>query len=347
MNRGILIAIDSVGIDPLGHDRPESVYSESRFLFPKGAGGGVLSLPEAPVEGALVETDVTGGLERGGIECSLTYTAIFSGTSAVAKHGLVSGLALKDSVLEEMIGQSNLLRLFPDACVANAIFPAHLRCFGQSYVEDLLPCVSRERLEEGLHFQGELVRLTGKKKHGFPELFTLAEINQNIFIHAARQAGLRLRSYDDVRAGEALTSTMTHELEARFDLRFFGEAPLPVYTPEQAAAIIGKLAERHSFVFYKYQMPDLISHTGRVDLARETVAVIERFIGALLQTIDAEQTFVVVTSDHGHLEQVGFSKGHPKTKVPTWYFGPHALQHADSLRTPEAIFHQFAALRAH
>ena len=32
----ILIALDSVGIDPLGHDRPVSVYSDSRFLFPRG-----------------------------------------------------------------------------------------------------------------------------------------------------------------------------------------------------------------------------------------------------------------------------------------------------------------------
>jgi hypothetical protein len=33
-SNSILVALDSVGIDPLGHDRPESVYAKSRFLFP-------------------------------------------------------------------------------------------------------------------------------------------------------------------------------------------------------------------------------------------------------------------------------------------------------------------------
>ena len=43
----ILLALDSVGIDPLGHNRPESVYASSRFLFPAGQEGDLL-----PVSGA-------------------------------------------------------------------------------------------------------------------------------------------------------------------------------------------------------------------------------------------------------------------------------------------------------
>src|SRR5690348_4015772 len=39
-------------------------------------------------------------------------------------------------------------------------------------------------------------------------------INQNIFVHAARQAGVKLRTWNDVRGGDALTSSLTHELEA-------------------------------------------------------------------------------------------------------------------------------------
>src|SRR5262245_3173359 len=67
--RIILLALDSVGIDPLGHQRPESVYARSRFLFPTDRSGDVLPILRAPVRGALVETDVVGGHERGAIEC--------------------------------------------------------------------------------------------------------------------------------------------------------------------------------------------------------------------------------------------------------------------------------------
>lgn len=225
-SRAILLAIDSIGIDPLGHDRQGSVYSDSEFLFPRGASGYPLLIPDAPIPGALVETDVTAGLERGGMECALTYASIFSGQSAVRRLGLVQSLGLPDRMLEEMVQEQNLFRIYPDACLANAIFPGHLSFLGGSYVEDLVPHFSRAEVEEHLKFQDKPVRLTGKEQHGFAELFAIAEI--------------------------------------------------------------------------------------------------------------------IITSDHGHLEQMEFHRGHPKSKVPTWYFGPEPMAHADRLRTPEAVFQLLA-----
>ncbi|HLJ11353.1 MAG TPA: hypothetical protein VKU82_09190 [Planctomycetaceae bacterium] len=45
---------------------------------------------------------------------------------------------------------------------------------------------------------------------------------------------------------------------------------------------------------------------------------------------------------HGHLEQLGTSRGHPKSKVPTWYFGPDASACVSRLGRPEGIFHVMA-----
>ncbi len=341
--RGILIALDSVGIDPLGHDRPESTYSESRYLFPKMQGS-LLPVDGAPKPGALVETDVTQGQESGAIECALTYTTLFTGTSAVERHGLMKGLGLKDSMLEGLVRERNLFALYDDPCLATAIFPLNLPFFRSGYVEGL-PTFMREFVEQLLVFKGEPVTLVGgrENRRGFAELFTLAEINQNIFVYAAQKAGVRLRTYDDVRKGDAVTTSLTHELEAEFNLDALGVAPLAPRSPEEAAKVIAKLSREHSFVFAKYQMPDLIAHTGQVELARGVFATIETFLEALVAEVDTAETIVVATSDHGHLEQVGFTKGHPKTKVPTWYFGPDALETANRLRTPQAIFDLFAS----
>src|SRR5260221_8255864 len=176
----ILIALDSVGIDPLGHDRRESVYGESRFLFPKGTRGEVISLAEAPRPGILVEADVTDGAEQGAIECAITYTSIFSGQSAIREHGLMRGLGLKDRLLEELVSRDNLFRRIGRCCLANAIFPAHVAFLGNSYVQHLVPHFSRDSIEGKLHFDGKPVVFKGTDKNGFAELFTLAEINQNI-----------------------------------------------------------------------------------------------------------------------------------------------------------------------
>src|SRR5262245_40319845 len=107
MSRVILIALDSVGIDPLGVDRPDSVYSEGRFLFPRRAGSDPLPLPDAPVPGALVETVVADPQCRGAIECAITYTSIFSGQSALDRHGLMRGLGLDEQTLTRMVDEDN------------------------------------------------------------------------------------------------------------------------------------------------------------------------------------------------------------------------------------------------
>lgn len=332
----ILIALDSVGIDPLGHERPESVYSQSAFLFPPGRGS-PRPVTAGPRPGALVETDVTGGRTLGTIECAITYASIFSGRSALAEHGLMEGLGLRKDVLERLLAEQNLFAEVPSACLANALFPRELPNFRSSYVADLLPSVAREELEARLRWRGEPVRLVGAEKRGVAELFTLVEINQNVFVHAARAAGLELLTWEDVRAGRALTSSLTHALEGEFDFSELGLEPLPARSEEEAAEVLAALGREHALVFYKFQLADLVSHTGRVELARGVFAQIERFLGALLERISAETT-LVVTSDHGHLEQVGFTQGHPKSLVPTWVFGPEALEAARGLTRPEAIF---------
>jgi len=340
----LLIALDSVGIDPLGHDRPESVYGDSRFLFPRGCAAAPLPVRDSPVAGVLVETDVTEGAEEGAIECAITYTSIFSGQSAVREHGLMRGLGLRDRLLEQMVSRDNLFKRFPRCCLANAIFPAHVVFLGNSYAQDLVPYFARESIEGKLRFDGAPVVLKGAHKNGFAELFTLAEINQNIFVYAARQAGVPLRTWADVRRNEALTSSMTHELESRFDAALFDQQPLPLRSPEEAAEILACLTAGHDFTFYKYQVPDLVSHTGQIGLAREVFETIERFVEAVLTHIDSQTTTVIVTSDHGHLEQLGSSRGHPKSKVPTWYFGPDAERRAPRLTRPEGIFEVLTAV---
>jgi hypothetical protein len=237
-----------------------------------------------------------------------------------------------------MVERDNLFRHFPRACLANALFPVHVEFLGNSYAHDLVPHFSRDAIEGRLTFDGRPTSFKGHAKHGFAELFTLAEINQNIFVYAAQQAGVPLLTWSDVRRGAALTSSMTHELESRFDMTFFDQEPLPLRTPEEAAAVLVNLAIAHDLTFYKYQIADLVSHTHRIELARDVFALIERFVESVLQRIDPATTAVMITSDHGHLEQLGSSRGHPKSRVPTWYFGPDADEVAALLARPEGIF---------
>src|SRR5205807_275925 len=116
--------------------------------------------------GALVETSVAGEDHTGAIECAITYTSIFSGQSAVDRHGLMQGLGLKETTLQEMIRENNLFRQFKSPCLANAVFPFHFPFLGTSFIQDRLKTVDRETAEAVLVLDGRPVRLRGPEKHG-------------------------------------------------------------------------------------------------------------------------------------------------------------------------------------
>jgi hypothetical protein len=147
MSRVILIALDSVGIEPHGHSRPDSVYAQSRFLFPRGHGGQPLELTASPIPGILVEAAVVHGADTGAFECAITYTSIFSGQSALERHGLMHGLGMKEQMLKEMVNEDNMFHRFAEPCLANALFRIHLDFLGSSHVQDLLPVCDRKVIE--------------------------------------------------------------------------------------------------------------------------------------------------------------------------------------------------------
>jgi hypothetical protein len=101
-----------------------------------------------------VETDVIGSHERGAIECAITYTSIFSGQSAVDRHGLMRGLGLNEQLLKDMVAGDNLFRHFQAPCLVNAIFPYHLTFLGSSFVQDLLPAQDRLTVESRHRLRG-------------------------------------------------------------------------------------------------------------------------------------------------------------------------------------------------
>lgn len=114
MRRVLLMALDSVGIDPLGHDRLDSVYADSRFLFPRGRMPQPTAIVDGPVGGALVETAVARDDAGGAIECAITYTSIFSGQSALDRHGLMHGLGMNERLLKTMVDENNLFCRFAE-----------------------------------------------------------------------------------------------------------------------------------------------------------------------------------------------------------------------------------------
>jgi hypothetical protein len=140
----------------------------------------------------------------------------------------------------------------------------------------------------------------------------------------ALQAGVRLRDLTDVCSGTAVYHDLTN---AR--LREWGHT-VPVISPEAAGRHLAGLAARHPFTLFEFFQTDLAGHR-RVPDPVGVVERFDRFLGATLDATDADETTVIVTSDHGNLEDER-THGHTMNPVPALLVGAGRERVGERLR---------------
>lgn len=136
--------------------------------------------------------------------------------------------------------------------------------------------------------------------------------------------GLPFRSFRDVRASRAVFMDITNRMGRKFGM----DIPLRGYA--EAAAILKELVEQNEFTMFEYFLTDKAGHTAKPGLARRSIQHWENFLRALLQTIDLERVQVIVSSDHGNVEDLS-QKRHTRNKVPTLLWGPQSHELAQGI----------------
>jgi hypothetical protein len=143
---------------------------------------------------------------------------------------------------------------------------------------------------------------------------------------AAQSAGLKLRMLEDLKEGCAVSHDFTN--------RFLIERGLDVdiCTPETAGERLAVLAAAHDFTLYEHFITDRIGHAQRHDLARTHLAELTRFVRAVLDAADLNRQTVIVTSDHGNIEDLS-TRSHTLNPVATLAFGASAKKIASQVRS--------------
>ena len=133
-------------------------------------------------------------------------------------------------------------------------------------------------------------------------------------------ADLPFFTLDDIREGRSIYQEFTNtELRARgFDLD-----PM---TPEAAGGILGRAARGLDFTLYEYFQSDKAGHSGNMARICEELEKLEAFMQALLDELEGEmdcETLVLVTSDHGNLEDAT-TRRHTLNPIPLMGWGDGA-----------------------
>ena len=144
---------------------------------------------------------------------------------------------------------------------------------------------------------------------------------------AVEAAGLPFRTFEDLKAGRALFHDFTNRSLVERG------AGVPERTPEEAAAILAALAAAHRFTLYEHFIADRAGHGQDERAALVILGELARFVRAVLSLVDLARTTVLLTSDHGNVEDLS-TRNHTLNRVPTLAWGPArelAARHVRSL----------------
>ena len=147
---------------------------------------------------------------------------------------------------------------------------------------------------------------------------------------AVETAGLPFRTFEDLREGRAVFHDFTNRPLAG---RVVG---IDERTPEEAAAVLARLAAEHRFTLYEHFIADRAGHEQDEEDALIILGELARFVRAVLSLVDLARTTVMLTSDHGNVEDLS-TRNHTLNLVPTLAWGRDKEVVARRVRTLEDI----------
>jgi 2,3-bisphosphoglycerate-independent phosphoglycerate mutase len=143
---------------------------------------------------------------------------------------------------------------------------------------------------------------------------------------AVEAADMNFRTVEDLIEGNAVYQDFTNRL-----LIERGEA-VSERSPAEAATVLANIAAKHEFTLYEYFITDKIGHAQDMAAARLVLPELAGFIRHLLTTLDLDRTTVILTSDHGNIEDLS-SRNHTLHDVPTIIWGAERERVASRIRS--------------
>ena len=143
---------------------------------------------------------------------------------------------------------------------------------------------------------------------------------------AVEAARLPFRQVADNQAGRAVFHDFTNRT-----LIERGEDVLP-RTPEEAALVLANIVSENRFTLYEYFITDKVGHAQDAAAARTVLQNLAAMIRGVLKGIDLRQTSVILTSDHGNIEDLS-TRNHTLNKVPTIVWGADKEQIAKRIKS--------------
>lgn len=111
---------------------------------------------------------------------------------------------------------------------------------------------------------------------------------------------------------------------------------VPSFSAEDAAQILARVSEDYDLVLYEYFLTDRAGHSQEMERAHRELIKLERFLSAFLREVNLNESFIILTSDHGNIEDLSV-KTHTRNRVMTLLWGHGAEEIEASIQTLEDV----------
>ena len=143
---------------------------------------------------------------------------------------------------------------------------------------------------------------------------------------AVEAAGMSFRTVADLKNDAAVFMDFTNRvlIERGVDV--------DERTEGEAAEVLSRIVAENRFTLYEYFITDKVGHAQDMALAQKILTSLARFTRELLVRVDLKRTTVILTSDHGNIEDLS-SRNHTLHAVPTIVWGAQRERIAARIQT--------------
>lgn len=229
------------------------------------------------------------------------HSAHFSSRDAILRP--INATLLTPGLPQSGTGQASLLTGVNTARLLG-------RHFGPYLYSTLRPIVEDKNIFKRLTRQG----IRPLYINAFPDRYftyiTGRPARIGAIAYAWKHSGFALNTAEELRAGLALSADFTAER-----WRQLGHPGITPISPYEAGRRMTSFLGSHDFVLFEYYFTDQAGHHQSFEEAHKVLANVNDFILGILDAMDANNTLLIITSDHGNIEDLS-TKSHTRNPVP-------------------------------
>lgn len=148
-----------------------------------------------------------------------------------------------------------------------------------------------------------------------PQFFEATRRRSTVTTRCCKAGGVALRDITALRSGRAIPADLTGEVwRDRLNL------DVPRRPPAETADVLAATAREHAVTFFEYFLTDKVGHR-RIERAPSALLDdLTSFLDRLLSTLQPSEETLLITSDHGNLENTDHTQ-HTRNPVPLLVHG--------------------------